>query len=64
MAKIMKQDVWAPGHFGAGACASEILGSIGQSSNVTAISGKHYFHQSNFRHHHFHLEKIYLLRLV
>src|SRR6218665_3373566 len=46
-------------------CASEILG-VGQSSNVIAISGKHYFHQSNFyfrQHHHFHPEKIYLLRI-
>ena len=51
------------GRLGAGACASELLG-IGQSSNVIAISGKHYFHQSKFyfRQHHFHSEKIYLLR--
>ena len=37
-----------------GACASEILG-VGQSSKVTAISEKHYLHQSNFyfRHHQF-----------
>jgi len=50
---------------GAGTCASEILGIL-QSSNVIAISGKHYFHQSNFyfrQHHHFHPEKIYLLRI-
>ena len=52
------------GRLGAGACASEILG-VGQSSNVNAITGTHYFHQSNFyfRQHHFHLEKIYLLRI-
>src|SRR6218665_3674682 len=37
-------------------------------SNVYAITGTHYFHQSNFnfrpKHHHFHPEKIYLLRFV
>src|SRR6218665_2424039 len=56
-----EQDVWVPRRLGAGACASEILG-VRQSSNVTAISGKHYFHQSNFHftQHHFHPEKIYL----
>jgi len=32
------------GRSGAIASASEILG-VGQSSNVTAISGKHYFRQ-------------------
>jgi len=50
---------------GAGASASEILG-VGQLSNVYAITGTHYFHQSNFnfKHHHFHPEKIYLLRIV
>src|SRR6218665_1228566 len=34
--------------------------------NVTAISGKHYSHQSNFyfRQHHFHPEKIYIQRFV
>ena len=55
----------AQGHLGTGACASEIIG-VGQSSNVTAMSGKHYFHQSNFyfRQHHFHPEKIYLLREI
>jgi len=59
----MKQDVWAQGHLGAGAFASEILG-VGQLSNVNAITGTHYFHQSNFyfRKHHFHPEKLYLLR--
>src|SRR6218665_912943 len=59
-----EQDFWAPGRLGAGAWASEILG-IGQSSNVYAITGTRYFHQSNFcfKHHHFHLEKIYLLRI-
>ena len=59
-----KQDVWMEEHFGAGACTSEILG-IGQSLNVNATTGTHYFHQSNFyyRQHHFHQEKIYLLRL-
>ena len=62
---ITEQDVWAPGRLGAGACASEILG-VGQSSNVYAIKGTRYFHQSNFyfKHHHFHREKIYLLRIV
>src|SRR6218665_2067196 len=57
-----EQDVWAPGRLGASACASEILG-IGQSSNVYAITGTRYFHQSNFhfKHHHFHSDKIYLL---
>jgi len=40
---MTEQDVWALGCLGAGAYASEILG-VGQSSNVTAISGKHYFH--------------------
>src|SRR6218665_4124236 len=60
-----EQDVWALGHLGAGASESEILG-IGQLSNVYAITGTHYFHQSNFnfKHHHFHPEKIYLLRFV
>jgi len=50
---------------GAGVCASEILG-VGLSSNVYAIPGTRYFHQSNFhfKHHHFHPEKIYLLRIV
>jgi len=43
--------------------ASEIFG-VGQSSNVYAISGTRYFHQSNFyfKHQHFHPEKIYFLR--
>jgi len=56
--------MWGQGRLGAGACASEIFG-VGQSSNVTATSGKHYFHQS-----HFYLcgiifiqRKIYLLRI-
>jgi len=50
------------GRLDTGACASEILG-VQNSSNVTAVSGKHYFHQSNFyfTQHHFHPEKIYLL---
>src|SRR6218665_1767765 len=62
--KIPEQDVWAPERLGAGACASEIH-SVGHS-NVYAITGTHYFHQSNFyfKHHHFHPEKIYLLRIV
>src|SRR6218665_3556847 len=57
--------VWAPGRLGAGASASEILG-VGQLSNVNAITGTHYFYQSNFnfKHHHFHPEIIYLLRFV
>jgi len=52
------------GTLGTGACASEILGA-GQSSNVNAITGMHYFHQSNFyfRQHHFHPEEIFLLRI-
>jgi len=47
-----------------GAGASEIRG-VRQSSNVTAVSGKHYFHQYNFyfTQHHFRPEKIYLLRI-
>ena len=59
-----RQDVWVQGGLGTGACASEILG-IGQSSNVNATTGTYYFHQSNFyiRWHHFHPEKIYLLRI-
>src|SRR6218665_3196391 len=59
-----RRDVWAPGRLGAGACASEILG-VRQSSNVYAIQGTSYFHQSNFhfKHHHFHPEKVYLLRI-
>src|SRR6218665_3694982 len=59
-----EQNVWAPGRLGAGACASEILG-VGQSSDAYAITGTRYFHQSNFhfKHHHFHPEKIYLLRI-
>ena len=53
------------GTFGRRACSNEILG-VGQSSNVCAITGTHYFHQSNFyfKHHYFHPEKIYLLRIV
>jgi len=53
------------GRLGVGACASKILGT-GQSSNVNAITGIHYFHQSNFyfRQHHFsYREKIYLIRI-
>ena len=59
-----EQDVWAPGRFCASACASETL-SIGQSSNAYAITGTRYFHQSNFhfKHHLFHPEEIYLLRI-
>ena len=51
------------GSFGAGDCASEILG-VRQSSIVNAISGKHCFHQHNFyfMQHHF-IEKIYLIRI-
>jgi len=62
---LAEQDVLAPGRLGAGACASEIRG-VGQSSNVYAITGTHYFHQSNFyfKPHHFHPEQIYLLRIV
>jgi len=61
---MAEQDVWAQRRFGAGACMSEILG-VWQSSNVTAISGKNYFHQSNFyfTQHHIAPEKIYLLRI-
>jgi len=44
---MVEQDVWALGRLGAGACASEIHG-IGQSPNVYAITGTHYFYQSNF----------------
>ena len=52
---------------GVGACASEILGVRQPSNNysLTAISGKHYFHQSNFcfTEHNFHPEKMYLIRI-
>jgi len=50
---------------GAGASASELLG-VGQLPNVYAMTGTHYFHQFNFnfKQHHFHPEKIYLLRFV
>jgi len=53
------------GRLGADASASEILGVV-QLSNVYAITGTQYFHQSNFnfKHHHFLLEIIYLLRFV
>jgi len=60
----VEQDDWAPGSLGAGARASEILG-VRQTSNVYAITGTHYFHQSNFyfNQKHFHPEKVYLLRI-
>jgi len=62
--KNSEQDVWAPEHLGAGACASEIVG-VRHTSNVYVITGTHYFHQSNFyfKQHHFHQEKIYLLKI-
>src|SRR6218665_2275850 len=65
MGDALEQDVWAPGRLGAGAFASEILG-VGQLSNVYAVTGAHYFHKCNFsfKHHHFHSDKIYLLRFV
>src|SRR6218665_3081034 len=64
MGDATEQDIWAPGRLGAGASASEILG-VGQSSNVYAITGTHYFHQSifYFRQNHCHTEKSYLLRI-
>jgi len=40
---LPEQEVWGQGRLGAGACTSEILG-VGQSSNVNAITGMHYFH--------------------
>src|SRR6218665_918249 len=55
------------GHLGAGmfGCRHLCERRHGTVIKVTSISGKHYFHQSNFyfRQHHFHPEKISLLRM-
>jgi len=60
-----RRDVWSQGRLGAGACASEIFG-VWQSSNVNAITGTHYYHQSGFyfMQFRFHPEKIHLLRIA
>jgi len=42
-----KQDIWAHGCLGAGACACKIL-EIGQPSKVIANTGTNHFQESNF----------------
>ena len=53
------------GRFGRRRLCKQNFWRIRKSSKVNAITGTRYFHKSNFifRQHHFHPEKIYLLRM-
>ena len=57
--------IWRSRTFGRRRLCKRNPWRIRQSSNVYAIRGTHYFHQSNFyfKQHHFDPEKIYLLRI-
>src|SRR6218665_4159206 len=59
-----RRDVWAQGRLGACTCASKILG-VWQPLNVNAVTGNALFSSIHLllRQHHFHPEKICLLRI-